>query len=49
MAERGGSIWTFLWQRKRYWLLPLALVLGVFALLVLLSIGSEGNFVYTLD
>jgi hypothetical protein len=41
--------WDFLKVRKRYWLLPIALVIAVFAILVLLSVGSEGNFVYTLN
>lgn len=41
--------WDFLKVRKRYWLLPMALVIALFALLVLLSVGSEGNFVYTLN
>lgn len=41
--------WDFLKVRKRYWLLPMALVIALFAILVLLSVGSEGNFVYTLN
>jgi hypothetical protein len=41
--------WDFLKVRKRFWLLPMLLVLGVFAALVMLSAGSEGNFVYTLN
>ena len=41
--------WDFLKVRKRYWLLPMALVIALFALLALLSVGSEGNFVYTLN
>ncbi|HKC52821.1 MAG TPA: DUF5989 family protein [Myxococcota bacterium] len=44
-----ANAWGFLKVRKRFWLLPLLLVLGVFAALVMLSAGSEGNFVYTLD
>jgi hypothetical protein len=41
--------WDFLKVRKRFWLLPMLLVLGAFAALVMLSAGSEGNFVYTLN
>jgi hypothetical protein len=42
-------VWDFLKVRKRYWLLPMLLVLALFAVLVMLSVGSEGNFVYTLN
>jgi len=45
----SSRVWDFLKVRKRYWLLPMALVLALFAVLVLLSVGSEGNFVYTLN
>ena len=48
-APVWANAWGFLKVRKRFWLLPLLLVLGVFAALVMLSAGSEGNFVYTLD
>jgi hypothetical protein len=44
-----SAAWDFLKVRKRYWLLPMALVIALFAVLVLLSVGSEGNFVYTLN
>jgi len=49
MASTESSLWGFLRTRKKYWLLPIALVLALFALLVLASLGSEGNFVYTLN
>ena len=50
MSEPANTgLWGFLKERKRFWLLPLVLVLLVFGLLVLLSLGSEGNFVYTLN
>ena len=44
-----SELWRFLRVRKKFWLLPMLLVLGVFALLVLLSVGSESNFTYTLN
>ncbi len=44
-----SSAWDFLKVRKKFWLLPMLIVLGVFAALVMLSAGSEGNFVYTLS
>lgn len=49
MSSALSRTWDFLKVRKRYWLLPMLLVLGLFALLVALSVGSEGNFVYTLN
>ncbi len=49
MASRDSGMWTFLSTRKKFWLLPLLIVLAVFALLVITSVGSEGNFVYTLE
>lgn len=49
MASLESSVWGYLRTRKKYWLLPLVLVLAFFALLVIASIGSEGNFVYTLE
>jgi hypothetical protein len=42
-------MWDYLRVRKKFWLLPMLLVLGVFALMVLLSVGSESNFTYTLN
>jgi competence protein ComGC len=41
--------WDFLKVRKKFWLLPMLLVLAVFAVAVMLSVGSESNFVYTLN
>ena len=49
MSSALSRTWGFLKVRKRYWLLPMLLVLGLFALLIALSVGSEGNFVYTLN
>ena len=41
-------MWSFLKTRKRYWLLPMLLVLGLFAVLLLASQGDEAAFIYTL-
>jgi hypothetical protein len=49
MASGESGVWAFLSTRKKFWLLPLLVVLAVFALLVITSVGSEGNFVYTLE
>lgn len=44
-----ADLWTFLRSHKRYWLLPLLLMLGFFALLVLLvAVLTDTPFVYTL-
>lgn len=42
-------MWDYLRVRKKFWLLPMLVVLAVFAILVLLSAGSDSNFTYTLD
>jgi hypothetical protein len=43
------EFWLFLRQRKKYWLLPLLLVMGLFGSLVLLTQGSAvAPFIYTL-
>jgi competence protein ComGC len=49
VSETETGLWGFLKERKKFWLLPLILVLVLFGVLVLLSVGSEGNFVYTLN
>jgi len=49
MATPETGLWTFLKARKRFWLLPVIVVFALFALLVIASIGSEGDFVYTLQ
>ncbi|MFI5316266.1 MAG: DUF5989 family protein [Myxococcota bacterium] len=48
MPSVSSRLWDFLRVRKRFWLLPMLLVLALFAALVLLSVGSESNFTYTL-
>lgn len=49
MARGESGVWGFLRTRKKFWLLPLVVVFVFFALLVIASLGSEGNFVYTLN
>jgi uncharacterized protein DUF5989 len=44
-----SAAWDYLKVRKKFWLLPMVLVLALFAVLVMMSVGSEGNFVYTLQ
>ena len=44
-----GEFLTFLWHRKRWWLIPMVVVLLVFALLlVFASASGVGPFIYTL-
>jgi Family of unknown function (DUF5989) len=44
-----GELWAFLRTRKKFWLLPIILVLAVFgALLVLASSSAVAPFIYTL-
>jgi len=43
------EIWAFLRVRKKFWLLPLLLVMAVFGLLLVLAQGSAiAPFIYTL-
>jgi hypothetical protein len=43
------DLWGFLSQRKKFWLLPVILVLLVFGVLIVLSSGSAiAPFIYTL-
>ena len=43
------ELWKFLRMRKKFWLLPILLILFVFGLLLVLAPGSAlSPFVYTL-
>jgi competence protein ComGC len=43
------DLWTFLRERKKFWLLPLILVLLLFGVLIVLTSGSAiAPFIYTL-
>lgn len=42
------DLWSFLRERKKFWLLPLILVLLLFGVLIVLSSGSAiAPFIYT--
>lgn len=43
-----GELWQFLRYNKKYWLLPILAVLGMFGLLVLLAGTGAAPFIYTL-
>lgn len=43
------ELWGFLRERKKFWLLPLILILLVFGVLTILTAGSAiAPFIYTL-
>jgi hypothetical protein len=49
MLSFVGEFWTFLRVRKKYWLLPVFIVMALFGGLVVLSKGSAvAPFIYTL-
>ena len=43
-----AEFWYFLSQTKKWWLLPIVLVLLVFGVLVILSGTAAAPFIYTL-
>ena len=49
-AETGffRELWGFLLQNKKWWLLPILIVLLLFGLLILLSGTGLAPFIYTL-
>jgi len=49
MLELFGELWQFLRQRKKFWLLPIIVVLGLFGALLVFAQGSAvAPFIYTL-
>jgi hypothetical protein len=43
------ELWTFMKVRKKFWLLPIMLVMALFGALIVLSQGSAvAPFIYTL-
>ncbi|MCC7009134.1 MAG: hypothetical protein IT184_09980 [Acidobacteria bacterium] len=49
-AGRGlvGEFWFFLSQTKKWWLLPIVVILLAFGVLVVLSGTAAAPFIYTL-
>lgn len=51
-AERGRGIvrdfWDFLRQNKKWWMLPIVVVLAFFSVLVILSSSPLAPFIYSL-
>ena len=49
MLDFIKEFWEFLRERKKYWLLPIILVLAIFGILIVLSQGSAvAPFIYTI-
>jgi hypothetical protein len=49
MGEFMSELWGFMRERKKFWLLPIVLVLLLFGSLVVLTQGSVvAPFIYTL-
>jgi hypothetical protein len=49
MGEFALELWAFMKERKKFWLLPLIVVLVFFGLLIVLTQGSAvAPFIYTL-
>lgn len=49
MIELAIELWAFLKERKKFWLLPIIIVLVLFSSLLVLTQGSAvAPFIYTL-
>ena len=49
MGEFVAELWAFMKERKKFWLLPIVLVLMLFSVLIVFTEGSAlAPFVYTL-
>ena len=44
-----GELWAFMRHRKKYWLLPILIMMGIFGGLIVLTQGSAvAPFIYTI-
>jgi hypothetical protein len=43
-----GELWALLRSKKKYWLMPIVLVLLLFGVLAILSTTAAAPFIYTL-
>ena len=49
MIEFINEFWEVISERKKYWLLPIIIVLALFGILIVLSQGSAvAPFIYTI-
>ena len=47
-ASFASEFWQFLRHSKKWWLLPIVVILTAFGLLMVLSGGAAAPFIYTL-
>ncbi len=49
MTELAREFWLFMMERKKWWLAPIVIVLGLMGLLIVATQGSAlAPFIYTL-
>ncbi len=49
MLSLVSELWAFMKVRKKFWLLPILIVLGLFGILIVLAQGSAiAPFIYTI-
>ena len=49
MSEFAIELWAFLKERKKFWLLPIVILLGLLGSLIVMTEGSAvAPFIYTL-
>lgn len=49
MMSLVSELWMFMRERKKFWLLPILVVLGLFGVLIVLAQGSAiAPFIYTI-
>lgn len=49
MGSFLAEVWSYMRQRKKFWMLPILAILGLFGVLIVLSQGSAvAPFIYTL-
>jgi hypothetical protein len=44
----GRELWEMVWQNKKFWMIPILIVLLLFGLLLFLSTTPAAPFIYTL-
>jgi Family of unknown function (DUF5989) len=44
----AAEFWSFLAQNKKWWLLPIVIVMGILSVLIFLSYTAAAPFIYTL-
>ncbi|MDQ4149905.1 MAG: DUF5989 family protein [Actinomycetota bacterium] len=44
----ASDVWSFVWRNKRWWMIPMIVVLALLGLLVLVTGSGAGAFIYPL-